>query len=229
MDAELRARGSRLLVRRGEPFEVLQELVRETAAEHIFAERDVWPYGRQGDARVAQDLPLNLVDGLTLLPSGSVLKDDGQPYTVYMPYSRRWHEMLETSGGLAALPSRCLLSPERLTPVPQDTDSESLEQVFADFAGFIPNEAEANRRLEAWFKGNPAPVDNYDIKRDRLDLEELRFRFICVGVWFQCDVIWPKLSNDVKNLLKHTQQGYTWVAELVWREFFKMCSITFHA
>ena len=223
MDAELCARGSRLLVRRGEPLQVLQELVRETGAEHIYAEHDVWPYGRQRDARIAQDLPLDLVDGVTLLPSGSVLKDDGQPYTVYTPYSRRWHETLETRGGLASLPSRCFLSPERLPPIPHDLDSESLEQVFADFDGFIPSEVEANRRLEAWFEGNPAPVDNYDIERNRLDLDRtstlspyLRWGMVSVRRCF------AKVAERCAQFAGVYPTGLdTWVAELVWREFFQ--------
>ena len=47
LDADLRARGSRLIVRRGEPAAELARLAAETGAEALYAEADPWPYGRR--------------------------------------------------------------------------------------------------------------------------------------------------------------------------------------
>ena len=88
--AALRARGSRLIVRRGDPLEELTRLLADSNAQAIYAEEDYWPYGRQRDARVAGVLPLYLTGGLTVHPPELVHKADGTPYTVFTPYSRAW-------------------------------------------------------------------------------------------------------------------------------------------
>ena len=99
LDRSLRARQSSLVVRQGDPLEELGALLAETGAEAVFAEEDVWPYGAQRDARIAQMLPLHLTGGLTVHPSDAVLKADGTPYTVYTPYSRRWKALLYAQWG----------------------------------------------------------------------------------------------------------------------------------
>ena len=53
LDADLRERGSRLIVRRGDPATELVRLVNETGATAVFAEEDVSPYARRRDAAVA--------------------------------------------------------------------------------------------------------------------------------------------------------------------------------
>ena len=98
LDADLQARGSRLVLRRGEPLAELGRLVAETGAEAIYAEADPWPYGRRRDTAVAAALPLRLTPGLTVHPVDLVRKADGSPYTVFTPFSRAWMARLASSG-----------------------------------------------------------------------------------------------------------------------------------
>jgi len=90
LDADLRARGSYLVVRRGNPQDELTALLAESGAEAVFAEEDFSPYARYRDTQVADALPLHLTSGLTVHPPGTVLKADGTPYTVFTPFSRKW-------------------------------------------------------------------------------------------------------------------------------------------
>ena len=85
LDADLRARGSRLIVRQGDPAEELASLLAETQAGLIVAERDITPFARRRDERIARQLPLRLTGGLTVHPPEHVLKEDGRPYTVFTP------------------------------------------------------------------------------------------------------------------------------------------------
>ena len=54
LDADLRARGSRLIVRQGEPADELASMMAETQASAIVAERDINPLARRRDDRVAR-------------------------------------------------------------------------------------------------------------------------------------------------------------------------------
>jgi deoxyribodipyrimidine photo-lyase len=82
LDASLRARGSRLTVREGNPHQVLTQVLGETGANVIVAEENFSPYGIRRDGDVRKDLPLLLVPGASLRHPSDVVKRDGKPYTV---------------------------------------------------------------------------------------------------------------------------------------------------
>ena len=168
LDADLRARGSALIVRRGEPERELSALLAESSASAIYAEADVWPYGAERDARIAAELPLHLCGGLTVHPTDAVLKADGAPYAVYTPYSRRWKALpLPSARALLDAPDR-VSTPPGIASLPLPG-----EPVLPPEVPFVPGEAEALRHLEAFTRGDagPPPIDSYAEGRDRVDLD----------------------------------------------------------
>ena len=110
LSADLRQRGSDLVVRQGDPKQVLHALRSETGAERIFAESDVSPYARHRDEQVGRELHLSLTPGLTVHPPAMLRKADGSPYTVFTPFSRMWHSL--------PFPGSPLPAPEHLPAVP---------------------------------------------------------------------------------------------------------------
>jgi deoxyribodipyrimidine photo-lyase len=160
LDVGLRARGSRLIVRQGEPLDMLRALMAETGARAVYAEEDYSPYAQKRDAAIACALPLQLELGVTVQPPQTVLKSDGKPYTVFTPFSRAWRA-LSLPGVQSLLPA-----PESLAPAP-DLVSLNLPQVELP-AGFPPGEEEAQRRLEAFADGS---IFEYGDGRNRLDLD----------------------------------------------------------
>ena len=95
-----RAAGSRLVVLRGDPAELLPRLAAATGAEVVAWNRDVEPYGRERDRRVAAALQAQgqrvLVDWDQLLIAPEALKTGGgDPYRVYGPFWRNWRGQVE--------------------------------------------------------------------------------------------------------------------------------------
>ena len=114
LDADLRGRGSRLIVRQGDPAEELARLAEsETGAAGVFAEADPWPYARQRDARVAGCVPLTLTEGITARPYDAITKAGGGAYTVFTPFSRAWKALP------LPRPTDLLPAPERLAAPPE--------------------------------------------------------------------------------------------------------------
>lgn len=114
LDASLRERGSRLVVRRGPPLAELSRLVRETQAEAIYREQDVSPYARNGDRSIQNKPPLKGVWGLSYLSPSQALKPDGSPYTQFTAFSRAWRrEAAGRSTSIRRAPSRLPDSPKR--------------------------------------------------------------------------------------------------------------------
>jgi deoxyribodipyrimidine photo-lyase len=229
LEADLRSRGSGLIVRRGDPAAELATLVQQTGAQAIFAEEDYWPYARQRDSRIAQSLPLHLVGGLTVHPPGMVLKADGTPYTVFTPFSRTWKALPppEAASLLAAPGSMPALPELRSLPIP-------IEPPLAANVPFPPGEAEAQRRLLAFAEwdddaatGHTADIYHYSEVRDRVDLDGtsrlspyLRFGMLSAR---QAVVSALSARDAVPDAAHHgrarTGAG-TWLDELIWREFY---------
>jgi len=115
LDADLRARGARLVVRYGEPLAELLAVAREAGAGAVYWNRDYTAYAvrRDSAAKVAlREAGLearSFKDGV-IFETDEVMTQDGRPYTVYSPYARRWCELLAQRG--------CHVLPEpKLAPV----------------------------------------------------------------------------------------------------------------
>jgi deoxyribodipyrimidine photo-lyase len=222
LDADLRLRGSRLIVREGDPAEELVKLVRESKADAVFAEEDSWPYGRQRDARVAQALPLDLTGGLTVHPPAAIRKADGTPYTVFTPFSRAWKAL--------PLPSArdILVAPDRLSP-PPDLPSLPIpaEPALPPEVAFPPGEAEAQRRLQAFADWDAPVVYSYAELRNRLDREGtsqlspyLRFGMLSARQAIVSALSAMDAAPDAAPQGQGRKGAETWLNELIWREFY---------
>jgi deoxyribodipyrimidine photo-lyase len=218
LDSGLRERGSCLILRQGNPRDELATVQSETGAQVIFAEEDVSPYARRRDALVAQDLPLQLVNGLTVHPVGAVLKPDDTPYTVFTPFSRAWKALPLSQAGQVLPPPRQIPSPTGLSSQPIPTEPNLLSDV-----PFSPGEAEALRRLNTFVEGDKPSAYGYAEGRDRLDLmgtsglsPYLRF-----GVVSARQVVVTALAAiEAAPSGEACKGAETWLNELVWREFY---------
>lgn len=91
--------GSSLDVRYGKPVDIYKELLREYDVKTIFTNHDYEPYAKERDSLVEKLLQENGTVFCTfkdqvILEKDEVLKDDGKPYTVFTPYSRKWKAVL---------------------------------------------------------------------------------------------------------------------------------------
>ena len=218
--ADIAARGGRLIVRTGAPEQVLAEVSARCGASAVYAECDVSPYAVTRDARVAAALsvPLILTDGVTIRPAGQVRKEDGDPYTVYTPYSRRWRAYPPI------VRSDIAPAPREFCPVPE-LDSEPLpaQPAQPEASPFPPGEAEAKARLSAFVKGKRAPVYTYGEQRNRPDLEGTSG----LSPYLRFGMISPRLAalaaySAIENAPNAAARASadTWLSELIWRDFY---------
>ncbi|MDE0947871.1 MAG: deoxyribodipyrimidine photo-lyase, partial [Sphingobium sp.] len=88
LDAQLREKGSRLILRRGSSAEMLAQLAEETGARRVHALHHYEPWWRNAEKAVARHLDLCLHDGGLLLPPGAVRTGGGGLYKIYTPFAR---------------------------------------------------------------------------------------------------------------------------------------------
>ncbi len=217
LDRDLRARGSRLIVRRGLPEVELARLCAEVQATTIVAQQDCSPFAQRRDQAVMRALSLVLVDGVAALPIGSVRKADGNPYTVFTPYSHRrqalWQERIPAP----------LAAPQRID-TPAGLASCPLPDLLPDSSlnDFVPGEPEAWRRLRA-FTNVGGAIHAYAEQRNRPDLNGtsrlspyLRFGMLSA----QEAVLAALAARDAAANEGQLDGATTWLNELIWRDFF---------
>ena len=211
LDADLRKRGSYLVVRRGEPLDELRTLLTETGASTIFAEEDYTPYARKRDNAIVRELPLKLVMGQVVQHPEFIKKADGDPYNVYTPYSKKWKAML---------PERMDITPApKHIPTPEGIQAEIIPDTPASDL-FPASEADALERLNRF---THAKIYQYAENRNRMDMDGTSalspyIRFGMIGlrqaVHNAQQAIWA--AGDAES----HKGAEVWLNELIWREFY---------
>ena len=83
----------------GAPLDVFKKLFLKYNIEHVFTNHDYEPYAQErekhiGDFLKEKSAALHTYKDQVLLEKNEVCKDDGKPYTVFTPYSRKWKAVL---------------------------------------------------------------------------------------------------------------------------------------
>jgi deoxyribodipyrimidine photo-lyase len=117
--ASLAAKGSRLILRRGDAVEELCKLAAEVGVSTIHANRHYEPWWRKAQSELKEKLDLRLHDANYLLPPGAVTTGSGTPYKIYTPFSKATLDLLP--------PRDALPAPVRLDAPANWPDSDTLE------------------------------------------------------------------------------------------------------
>jgi deoxyribodipyrimidine photo-lyase len=107
LKSELEALGSTLAVYHGSLESVWPTILQTYRVGAAYTNRDYEPYASQRDQWVERLLSTAGISWHTekdhvIFEQGEVLKDDGTPYTVFTPYSRKWLARLNSRGEGAA-------------------------------------------------------------------------------------------------------------------------------
>lgn len=94
LDADLRTRGSRLVLRRGRCEDELASVASQIGATRVHALCHYEPWWRNAERAVGKALDLVLHDGNYLAPPGSVTTGSGTPYKIYTPFWRALSEWM---------------------------------------------------------------------------------------------------------------------------------------
>ncbi|MFT4311345.1 MAG: cryptochrome/photolyase family protein [Candidatus Woesearchaeota archaeon] len=94
LDKSLKSKGSKLYVFEGDPKEVLASLKNEVGISKVFVNEDYTPFSKRRDAVIksfCEDNSISFVSFFDLLLQrpGKVVKDNGEPYSVFTPFYNR--------------------------------------------------------------------------------------------------------------------------------------------
>lgn len=205
-----------LVVRTGDPADVVPRLAREIEATDVHVTESFEPYGRQRDARTARALH---DAGARLVPIGSpyavspgrVVTQAGYPYKVFTPFRTAWL----AHGWRRPAPR---VDDARWLDLGSDTLPDLTEVADLAVASDTAGEQAALARWQEFLDR----VDSYDTDRDRPDLD-LTSRLSTALKWGE---IHPRtLLEDLGARPGPGAASYR--SELAWREFH--ADVLFHA
>jgi deoxyribodipyrimidine photo-lyase len=220
----LESKGGRLIVRKGPAEEALLALCRETGADAVFTHADHEPHGKalHEEARralAAQGTAFHAVEDLLLLPPGQLSTQDGKPFTVYTPFSRRWLEADKPAP--VPEPARVPVPDAVLSPTFRSIPLEKPRGLRETGPRASP-EAGALAARRTWDAFRASALFRYAEERDRPDLAgtsrlspHLRFGTIGIRrVLAEARAGWKDASLEGRRGIE------TFVKELAWREFY---------
>ena len=208
LNLQLKSKGSSIQTFYGEPLTVWKEIVDQYSVTEVFCNRDYEPYARERDQAIYEFLkekgiPFHGYKDHVIFEKNEVVKDDGKPYTVFTPYSKKWKSKVHS---------------QSFDTFPSIPDSAQLLQFSAEI---IP--LQTMGFYDDGFQDYPSGetsteiIRNYHLTRDipstrgtsRLSLH-LRFGIV-----------------SIRSLARlGMKENEKWLNELIWRDFYQM--IIFH-
>jgi len=234
LDGHLRSRGSRLIVRKGNPQVELLAIAREVGAEAVYYNRDYTPLARRRDAAVNQalveaGLQVQSFKDLVIHEEDELLTGSKKPYAVFSPYKKNW--LLQpkvTPVDHPLLTGKKLSAPPEIAtvPVPNAKDLGFVVTQKVPTAGA----AEAQRLLRAFVDGNG--LNQYDKQRDDLGLDatsrlspHLHIGTLSPRACYQtalhnANYVVPSRESRNAQTPVAKAGADNWISELIWREFY---------
>lgn len=206
--------GGALVLRTGDPAEVIAELAESVNADQVHVSRESTPYGRRRDDRVREHLAR---EGRELVETGSpyavgpgrVLNKTGEPYRVFTPFSKAWRDHGWPEPG--ARPDDIAWAADPDPDESHDPDPGSRDA--GDGA-----EAGEQAALERWREFLRDDLISYGDQRDRPDLDTTSR----LSVHLKYGEIHPRtiLAELADDSAADTEGARRFVTELAWREFY---------
>ena len=197
---QLKEHGSSIALLQGKP----EELFRKLSPKAVYANHDYEPYADTRDAVVAKSLNERGIDFHTfkdqvIFERNEVVKDNGDPYTVFTPFSKKWKAALTSFYTKPYPTEKYLARLKKTNPLPLPS--------LADI-GFKKTDLKFPERII-----RQSVIATYDKTRDfpaqrgtsRLSIH-LRFGTVSIR----------------KLVALALKKNEIWLNELIWREFYMM-------
>jgi deoxyribodipyrimidine photo-lyase len=245
LKAELEKIGSTLLVFYDEPVAVWRKLMTDFDIETVFTNHDFEPYALKRDNDIkellaTQDIGFQTFKDHVIFEKNEVTKDDGLPYTVFTPYSKKWKTVLMSK-----------LSTHNNAQISYYFKPHPTEEYFKNFAQNLAIFDALNRKRSGNFESSPNVVHKSEIEQplpifEFPSLEDMNFerstisipsKTVARGIIKTYDATrdFPALKQGTSKLGIHFRFGTisirekalaashlneTYLNELIWRDFY---------
>ncbi|MCX7832797.1 MAG: DNA photolyase family protein [Ignavibacteria bacterium] len=230
LENSLKKYGFDLIILNGSADEVIKKIFNDFDSITLFANKQFEPYCIKRDNLIADLVrargTFHLFNDAVISEPGSLLKDDGLPYTVYTPYKKKFLNLLnnhlykEHNSDLARIKK---FSNHQYEPGRRITIKDIARKLTQNESVFFKGGRKEALKLLNNFLSDK--IFEYDRNRDFPSLNatslispHLHFGTISIRECFR--LAFDKIKN------KNSKGVEVWISELIWREFYYQ--IAFH-
>lgn len=200
INSKLNPFNARLNTFHGSPLDVFKTLSENYAIQGVFCNRDYEPQAIKRDTEIyrffnEQNIPFKAFKDQVIFDKNDVLKNDGKPYTVYTPYSKKWKQLLSAENYKPHNPDYTNFFKQEFSSI------YALNEIGFEKTDIIFEPPQLDAEI----------IDTYDQFRDYPAIQ----RTTTLGIALRFGTI--SIRTCVNFALNHNQ---TWLSELIWREFF---------
>lgn len=184
----------------GKPLDVFKNIISKTEVEKIVFNKDYEPYAIKRDCAIKELVTKNNIEFIgykdhVIFEENEVVKDNGDPYVVYTPYSRKWINKLNNK-----------------------------EIIKYHSNEYLSNLKSFNKTLkidEVPFSSNLTPLE-LNFNEDVIENYERDRNFPAINATSKLGVHLRFGTKSVRELVLRSNfsENKTFLKELIWREFF---------
>ena len=196
INLQLEKHNSSLLILKGNVEEVWKELIKKYTIESVFINKDYEPYSITRDLSIAKlmrsnGIQLHSYKDQVIFEESEVVKANGEPYTVFTPYKRKWLNLF--------------------TPI-------SIKPSIA-FKNFHKKTYSFPTMKELGFKNSNIQVKNFSLKCVKTYAKTRNFPNLDATSYLSPHLRFGTVS--IRQIIAKLDEGSeVFINELIWREFF---------
>ena len=202
IDSAIKSKRCSLGMYYGDPIAILKKIIKKWAVKRVICNEDYEPYATERDKSIKlllaeHDISFETYKDQVIFEKDEIVKDDGTPYRVYTPYSKKWLSNF-SEASIPNYPSENLLN--RLAEITQP-------KLEINDLGFDPSGI-----VLPTYKINDDIISSYEETRNFPSLDQTTR----IGAHLRFGTI------SVREMVKKSYQiqNPTFLKELIWREFF---------
>jgi deoxyribodipyrimidine photo-lyase len=199
---QLKSENKSLAVFYDEPQNVFEKLSEENKIAAVFTNHDYEPYAKKRDVDIekflkSKDISFYTFKDQVIFEKDEIIKDDGKPYVVYTPFSKKWKEKFSNESLM------------------QHHSEKKLDQIANHNYSFLSLE-------DIGFKESTIKVEDFDISKNIIENYKETRDFPSVDGTSHLSPHLRFGSVSIRKIAKRASEfkQETFLNELIWREFF---------
>lgn len=199
---QLKLEKKSLAVFHDEPEKVFKKLSKEHKIKAVFTNHDYEPYAKKRDSEIekllkSNDISFHIFKDQVIFERDEIVKDDGKPYVVYTPFSKKWKEKFSKES------------------VKQYSSEKNLEQIATHNYSFLSLE-------DIGFQKSKIKVEEFDVSKEIIENYKETRDFPSVDGTSHLSPHLRFGSVSIRQIVKKASEfkQETFLNELIWREFF---------
>lgn len=198
----LQKHGKKIAVFYGDPLLIIKDIVNKNTIRGVYCNHDYEPSAIERDQTIEKFLHANQIFFKTfkdqvIFEKSEVIKENGSPYLIYTPYSKKWKELYFSQNKI------------------HFNAEKYVHKIVEHAYPFLS-------LIDIGFKHTKINIPNYNFQKELIENYEIRRNYPAIegtskiGIYLRFGIV------SIRKIVEYARsfENKTYLNELIWREFF---------